>query len=276
MINYLEIPTGRDVPHTINSIIEIPKGSSNKYEYDKELNVFRLDRTLYSPVHYPGAYGFIPQTHSEDGDPLDVVVMVEGATFPGMLIEVRPLGVLVMRDDAGLDHKILAVPTNDPRMRDVHGLQHLPSHYLAEVDYFFNIYKDLEGKKSDTYGWEDRLVAYKVINECVQRYADLKNGLIDRWNNLTPKGKRAKFVIKRGTGTRNSSGINAVQAAAEARKAAHDSTTGEADADTAGAETPMAKSHSAKASAPKGKAKPKAKATVKIKASPRAKSKFKG
>jgi len=247
MINYLEIPTGRDVPHTINSIIEIPKGSSNKYEYDKELNVFRLDRTLYSPVHYPG-----------------------------MLIEVRPLGVLVMRDDAGLDHKILAVPTNDPRMRDVHGLQHLPSHYLAEVDYFFNIYKDLEGKKSDTYGWEDRLVAYKVINECVQRYADLKNGLIDRWNNLTPKGKRAKFVIKRGTGTRNSSGINAVQAAAEARKAAHDSTTGEADADTADGEAPVAKSHSAKATAPKAKSKPKAKATVKIKASAKAKSKFKG
>ncbi len=202
MTNYMELPAGRDVPHTINAVIEIPKGSSNKYEYDKELNVFRLDRTLYSPVHYPGAYGFIPQTHSEDGDPLDVVVIVENDTFPGCLIEVRPLGVLVMRDDAGLDHKILAVPVNDPRLRDVHGLQHLPSHYLAEVDYFFNIYKDLEGKKSDTYGWEDRLVAYKVIHECIQRYEDLKNGLIDRWNNLTVKGKRAKHSVKRGTGMR--------------------------------------------------------------------------
>jgi hypothetical protein len=85
----------------------------------------------------------------------------------------------------------------------VHGLQHLPSHYLAEVDYFFNIYKDLEGKKSDTYGWEDRLVAYKIVNECVQRYHDLKAGLIDRWNNITTKGRRAKVQIKRGTGTRN-------------------------------------------------------------------------
>ncbi len=202
MTNFLELPTGRDVPNTINAIIEIPKGSSNKYEYDKDLNVFRLDRTLYSPVHYPGAYGFIPQTHSEDGDPLDVVVMVEGATYPGCLIEVRPLGVLVMRDDAGLDHKILAVPVNDPRMRDVHGLQHLASHYLAEVDYFFNIYKDLEGKKSDTYGWEDRLVAHKVINECVLRYCDLKAGLIDRWNKPTAKGKRQRVQIRRGTGTR--------------------------------------------------------------------------
>ena len=198
MSNYMELPAGRDLPAVINAIIEIPKGSSNKYEYDKELNVFRLDRTLYSPVHYPGAYGFIPQTHSEDGDPLDVVVIVENPTFTGCLIEVRPLGVLVMRDDMGLDHKILGVPVNDPRMRDVHGLQHLPSHYLAEVDYFFNIYKDLEGKKSDTYGWEDRLVAHKIINECVQRYKDLKNGLIDRWNNPTAKGRKAKVKIMRG------------------------------------------------------------------------------
>ena len=200
MTNYMELPPGPELPTVINAVIEIPKGSSNKYEYDKELNVFRLDRTLYSPVHYPGAYGFIPQTHSEDGDPLDVVVIVEHDTFPGCLIEVRPLGVLVMRDDMGLDHKILAVPVKDPRMRDVHGLQHLASHYLAEVDYFFNIYKDLEGKKSDTYGWEDRLMAHKVIMECVQRYKDLKNGLIDKWNNPTAKGKKAKVKIMRGTG----------------------------------------------------------------------------
>jgi inorganic pyrophosphatase len=203
MTNFLELPAGPEVPVVINAVIEIPKGSSNKYEYDKELNVFRLDRTLYSPVHYPGAYGFIPQTHSEDGDPLDVVVIIENPTFTGCLIEVRPLGVLVMRDDKGVDHKILGVPVNDPRMRDVHGLQHLPSHYLAEVDYFFNIYKDLEGKKSDTYGWEDRLVAHQVINECVQRYKDLKNGLIDRWNNPTAKGKKAKVNIVRGTGLKN-------------------------------------------------------------------------
>ncbi len=202
MTNYLVLPAGNDIPNTVNAVIEIPKGSSNKYEYDKEMNVFILDRTLYSPVHYPGAYGFIPRTLSEDGDPLDVVVIVEGDTFPGCLIEVRPLGVLVMRDDKGLDHKILAVPTKDPRMRDVHGLQHLPSHYLAEVDYFFNIYKDLEGKKSDTYGWEDRLVAHKVINECVQRYKDYEAGLLDRWNEPTPKGLKAKVKIMKGTGLR--------------------------------------------------------------------------
>jgi inorganic pyrophosphatase len=198
MISYLDdLPAGSNLPQVLNAVIEIPKGSSNKYEYDKELNVFRLDRTLYSPVHYPGAYGFIPRTLSEDGDPLDVVVIVEHDTFPGCLIEVRPVGVLVMRDDAGLDHKILAVPVNDPRMREVHGLQHLARHYLAEVDYFFNIYKELEGKKSDTYGWEDRLEAHTVIMQSVERYQDYKKGLIDRWNNPTAKGRKAKVQIVR-------------------------------------------------------------------------------
>jgi len=196
MRSYLDdIPTGPDVPHVLNAIIEIPKGSSNKYEYDKELNVFRLDRTLYSPVHYPGAYGFFPRTLSEDGDPLDVVVIVEHDTFPGCLIEVRPVGVLVMRDDAGLDHKVLAVPVNDPRLREVLGLQHLAKHYLSEIDYFFNIYKELEGKKSDTYGWEDRLMAHQIITESIARYNDFKKGLIDRWNSPTPKGLKAKVKV---------------------------------------------------------------------------------
>lgn len=214
MPNYMELPTGKNVPLVVNAVIEIPKGSSNKYEYDKTFNIFRLDRTLYSPVHYPGAYGFIPQTHGEDGDPLDVVVIVEHDTFTGCLIEVRPLGVLVMRDDMGLDHKILAAPVNDPRLRDVHGLQHLPKHFLAEVDYFFKIYKDLEGKKSDTYGWEDRLVAHQIIEAAVQRYKDLSDGLIDRWCELTPKGKKskeAKRIISTGhTNLSTLKGISAI------------------------------------------------------------------
>lgn len=192
MTNYYELPPGPEVPHVVNAVIEIPKGSTHKYEYDKDLNVFKLDRTLYSPVHYPGAYGFIPRTLAEDGDPLDVVVIIDGPTFTGCLIEVRPLGVLVMRDDMGLDHKILAVPVSDPRMREVHGLQHLPSHYLKEVDYFFNIYKELEGKKSDTYGWEDRVVAFQAITESIQRYADYGKGLVDRFGKLTDEGQAAR------------------------------------------------------------------------------------
>lgn len=189
MTNYLELPSGPEIPSIINAVIEIPKGSHHKYEYDKKMNVFRLDRTLHSPVHYPGAYGFVPRTLAEDGDPLDVVVIIDGPTFTGCLIEVRPLGVLVMRDDMGLDHKILAVPVSDPRMREVHGLQHLPSHYLKEVDYFFNIYKELEGKKSDTYGWEDRVVAFQVIEDSIRRYIDHRDGYVDRFGNLTAKGE---------------------------------------------------------------------------------------
>jgi inorganic pyrophosphatase len=176
MTNYLELPAGPDVPRVVHAIIEIPKGSTNKYEYDKQLQVFRLDRTLYSPVHYPGAYGFIPRTHAEDDDPLDVVVLVDDPTFTGCLIDVRPVGVLVMEDDKGLDHKILAVPLSDPRMRDVKSLRHIPAHRLAEVDYFFNIYKDLEGKRSDTYGWEDRAEAMQVIEDCIERYRQMKDG----------------------------------------------------------------------------------------------------
>jgi inorganic pyrophosphatase len=218
MPNYLDLPTGRDVPNVINAIIEIPKGSSNKYEYDKEMNVFKLDRTLYSPVHYPGAYGFIPQTHAEDGDPLDVVVIVEQPTFTGCLIEVRPLGVLIMRDDMGLDHKILAVPVSDPKMREVHGLQHLASHYLAEVDYFFNIYKDLEGKKSDTYGWEDRLVAHQVIKDAVLRYGDLKAGRIDRFCNPIP-GRAKEIKSKRTRLGENAASSLEVQTSALKQKA---------------------------------------------------------
>jgi inorganic pyrophosphatase len=187
----MDLPAGADIPYTVNAVIEIPKGSINKYEYDKQLNIFRLDRTLFSPVHYPGDYGFVPNTHAEDGDPLDVVVVMDQPTFVGCVMEVRPLGVLIMRDDMGLDHKVLAVPVSDPRMRDVHGLQHLSAHQLKEIDYFFNIYKELEGKKSDTYGWEDRVVAYQVIEQCIQRYKDLKAGLIDRWGKLTTKGEQA-------------------------------------------------------------------------------------
>ncbi|TVR17568.1 MAG: inorganic diphosphatase [Planctomycetota bacterium] len=189
MVNYMELPAGEDVPYTLNVVIEIPRGSVNKYEYDKELNLFRLDRTLFSPVHYPGDYGFVPRTHAEDGDPLDAIVIMDQPTFSGCLMSVRPLGVLIMRDDMGLDHKLLCVPVSDPRMRDVHGLQHLSTHQLKEIDYFFNIYKELEGKKSDTYGWEDRVVAYQVIEQCLQRYIDLKAGYIDRKSELTDLGR---------------------------------------------------------------------------------------
>src|SRR5881398_2351873 len=119
MTNYLNLPIGESAPDEINAVIEIARGDTNKYEYDKELNVFRLDRNLYSPVHYPGDYGFIPSTLSDDGDPLDVLVLVDAPSFPGCVMEVRPIGLLNMLDQGTPDEKVLAVGKNNPRYRDV-------------------------------------------------------------------------------------------------------------------------------------------------------------
>src|SRR5205807_9988080 len=119
MTNYLTLPIGKAAPAEINAVIEIARGDTNKYEYDKELNVFRLDRNLYSPVHYPGDYGFIPSTLSDDGDPLDVLVLVDAPSFSGCVMAVRPIGVLEMLDQGVPDEKILAVGKNNPRYTDV-------------------------------------------------------------------------------------------------------------------------------------------------------------
>src|SRR5690349_4599618 len=114
MNNYLQLPLGDDAPNVVNAVIEIPAGGVNKYEYDKKLDIFRLDRTLHSPVHYPGDYGFIPRTLSLDGDPLDVLVLVDAPSFTGCVMTVRPIGVLKMIDQTQEDEKILAVGTRDP------------------------------------------------------------------------------------------------------------------------------------------------------------------
>src|SRR3989337_2346865 len=109
-----DVGIGVNVPEIVNVIVEIPQGSQNKYEYDKENNLIKLDRVLYSPLHYPGDYGFIPQTYWGDGDPLDILVMMNEATFPGCVIEARPVGMFKMIDKGELDYKVLAVPATDP------------------------------------------------------------------------------------------------------------------------------------------------------------------
>src|ERR1051325_2514979 len=128
MTNYLTLPIGAAAPAEINAVIEIARGETNKYEYDKELNVFRLDRNLYSPVHYPGDYGFVPSTLSDDGDPLDVLVLVDSPSFPGCVMQVRPLGVLEMIDQGARDEKVLAVPTQNPRFADVRNYSEIYPH----------------------------------------------------------------------------------------------------------------------------------------------------
>ena len=133
---------------TVPVMIEIPKGSRNKYEYDKKKKVFRFDRMLFSSVHYPSDYGFIPDTLAGDGDPLDALVLVWEPTFPGCLIEERPVGLFKMWDEKGPDEKILCVPISDPLWNYIASLSDVPPHLLKEIEHFFSIYKDLEEKKT--------------------------------------------------------------------------------------------------------------------------------
>ena len=175
MTNYLTLPIGKAAPAEINAVIEIARGDTNKYEYDKELNVFRLDRNLYSPVHYPGDYGFIPSTLSDDGDPLDVLVLVDAPSFSGCVMAVRPIGVLRMVDQNREDEKILAVGLNNPVYKEVTDYEQIYPHLIREIEHFFSIYKELEAKSTTIEGWEDAASARETVNECRDRYL-AKNG----------------------------------------------------------------------------------------------------
>lgn len=155
---------------TVTVMVEIPKGSRNKYEYDKEKKVLKFDRMLFSAVHYPSDYGFIPETLARDGDPLDALVLVWEPTFPGCLIEAKPVGLFKMWDEKGPDEKILCVPVSDPLWNYIETLADAPPHLLKEIAHFFAVYKDLEEKKVGVEGWEDRDAAIKVIRDSQDRY----------------------------------------------------------------------------------------------------------
>jgi len=159
---------------TVKAFIEIPTGSQNKYEYDKEAGAFVLDRVLYSPMHYPTEYGYLPNTLALDGDPLDILVLTTFPTFPGCIIESRVIGVLLMSDDKGQDEKLLAVPVSDPRFNEVQSLDDVPPHKLKEIAHFFEVYKDLENKKTVIEGWKDADFAKQLYEECVKRFAEQK------------------------------------------------------------------------------------------------------
>lgn len=156
----------------IDVLVEIPKGSRNKIEWDEARGVFRLDRVLYSSVHYPTDYGFIPQTLADDGDTLDALVLVEEPTFTGCLITARPVGVLHMRDEKGGDEKILCVPVRDPRFDPVRSLDDLSPHWLREIENFFETYKNLEDKQTEILGWGGADQARQVIAAGYAAYRD--------------------------------------------------------------------------------------------------------
>lgn len=156
----------------IEVFVEIPKGSRNKYEYDKSRGVIRFDRMLFSSVHYPSDYGFMPDTLSDDGDPLDVLVLVSEPTFPGCLIVGRVVGLFVMHDEKGRDDKILCVPVHDPLWNHISSLEQVAPHLLKEIEHFFAIYKDLEQKKTRIEGWFGVAEAERVIEKSLQQYQE--------------------------------------------------------------------------------------------------------
>ena len=165
-----DLAPGPRAPDQVTAIIEIPQGSRNKYELDKESGLLKLDRVLYSAVHYPGDYGFIPRTLHEDGDPLDILVRINEPTFPGCMVDARPVGVLRMLDRGEPDDKILSVPLNDPYWEDTFDITDVPTHLLKEIEHFFRSYKDLEGKRVQAGGWGDTDEAKRVVTDSIRRY----------------------------------------------------------------------------------------------------------
>lgn len=164
-MNRFDVGAGDRAPRVVNVVVEIPKGSSNKYEVDKQTGLVRLDRVLYSPLFYPCDYGYIPGTMYSDGDPLDTLVLLTHPTFPGCVLDARPIGVLCMRDEKGRDDKVLSVGARDPRYARIKSLDGVGEHTLREIEHFFDVYKELEDKEVEVLGWDGADAARKMIQE---------------------------------------------------------------------------------------------------------------
>ncbi len=160
------------VPEEFNVVVEIPSGSKNKYELDKKTGLLKLDRTLYSPVYYPGEYGFIPQTWWDDGDPLDVVVLSSNPVYPLTIVKARPIGLIKMIDNEQKDYKVIAVPVGDPNFSELRRLEDLPKHKRAEMRHFFNIYKELEEIHCEVVRMEGRKEAEEAILKSIKLYKE--------------------------------------------------------------------------------------------------------
>ncbi len=154
----------------VDVVVEIPQGSQNKYEVDHESGRIRLDRVLFSPFHYPTDYGYVPDTLSEDGDPIDVMVLISQPTFPGCVLRARVVGMLAMSDENGVDNKILAVAEDDPRFAQVRELEDVTPHLLKEIAHFFGVYKTLENKPTAVGNWESRATGESMVTASIERY----------------------------------------------------------------------------------------------------------
>jgi inorganic pyrophosphatase len=152
--------------------VEIPKGSRNKYEFDTEKQVLKLDRFLFSSMVYPTDYGYFPETMAEDGDPLDAMICVSEATFPGCLIQIKPIALFKMEDEKGVDDKVLCVPLTDPGWNSLETLEDLSKQLRDEIEHFFSVYKDLERKRVTVDGWYSREDAIEVIEAARRRFRE--------------------------------------------------------------------------------------------------------
>ena len=172
------VSPGEDLPKIVNSIIEIPKGSKGKYELDKKSGLLKLDRVLYSSVHYPANYGFIPQTYCDDKDPLDILVICSIDVDPLCIIESKVIGLMRMIDNNEKDDKIIAVAKNDMAVNYINDINELPPHTIVELRRFFEDYKKLEHKEVVVEEFFGKNEAFKIVNEAVELYEELKENLV--------------------------------------------------------------------------------------------------
>lgn len=161
-------------------VIEVPKGSKNKYELDKETGFLRLDRVLYSAVHYPADYGFVPRSYCDDGDPLDALVLGQEPVYPLTIVEARAIGVMRMRDDKGIDDKIIAVNVRDPAVSEYYDRNQLPQHTIREIQRFFQDYKVLEHKKVEVDDILGPAEAATILRDALDLYRRLRRGELTR------------------------------------------------------------------------------------------------
>ena len=163
-----KLPRGAKYPEEFNLVIEMPKNSHNKYEYDEELDIIKIDRVFFTAMALPYDYGFIPQTRSEDGDHLDGIVILDAPAYPGIMVNCRPIGVCYMVDSGEKDEKIISVCADDPRYKHITELDQLGEHFTKELTHYFTHYKDLQNKKVEITGWGDRGEALKVMQASIE------------------------------------------------------------------------------------------------------------
>jgi len=165
-----DIDSDRIKPENFIAVVEIPKGSKQKYELDKKTGLLILDRILYTSTHYPANYGFIPHTLADDGDPLDVLVLCSESLLPMSLVKVYPIGVITMDDNGSTDEKIIAIPFTDPNYNTYKSIKDLPNHIFDEMQHFFSVYKQLEGKNTDVNKAMDKSEAVEIIKKSMDNY----------------------------------------------------------------------------------------------------------